>query len=194
MDDSLHLHEGERLLVSLRPSVALYIRGLVFGLLDALMIGFILFIMSFGIGAALGGMELGQGITLFVICYLVSYALVAFIRFKRWKTASFRVTTDRILMQYSETLFSTPLKTIKWGQYQESVLAKRRLFDLLFGARSLGIRNGNADSQYYSYFPSLKWGTDLKHYLDKADSTIRKGQANTLNPFVFKTRGKRDQE
>ncbi|MBI1812475.1 hypothetical protein HYR82_01705 [Candidatus Peregrinibacteria bacterium] len=194
MEDRRFLHEGERLLASLRPSAANLVVDLIRGLLDTFLISLVLLVIltviwwfSFAASPLLFVMAL----LVFIVLFAVSYR-----RWRLWLHATFRVTTERILLQHHASLFASRLTTIKWPQYQESFIERPTILDLLFRARPIGIRYGTADAQLKTSFPSLRYATDLKHYLDKVDSAARKGHMDeqSLRPFVAKPRGRRDAE
>jgi Zn-dependent protease with chaperone function len=138
-------------------------------------------------GAPLSYWIYGTIIVLFV-------AAVLYKRVSIWREATFRVTTERILISNPFAFFHAPLITIKWPQYQECEVDHRHFFDIFFLARPLKIRYGTADARYEAHFPSLRYAEDLKHYIDKVDAAIRNRDTSSLKPFVAKPRGKRDSE
>jgi hypothetical protein len=184
MEDRSFLHSGEQLLVSMRPAFPVYIVGFFMGLFEGLIVGIILAGLAWYF-------ELISSIVAVVVIALVC-ALGIARHMRHLGHSSFRVTTDRILILHHHSFFKEPLKTIRWDQYQESIVGKRSLLDALFRVRPIVIRYGNPDSKLYWEFPALRYAEDLKHYLDKAYSLVRSGKQNELNPFVLKPRGKRD--
>lgn len=173
------------LLLSVRPSPAYLVRAIGRTLVDGLLLAAVLTLPAV---AVLRSATIAPILALFASLVLMS------VRYRHWRHARLRVTTERILLQHPETLFSAPLRTIKWNQYQESQLGGRTIFDLPFGARSLRIRYGAADSKLYVSFPAVAFASDIKHYLDKVDSAVRKSEAGSLRPFIAKQRGRRDEE
>ncbi len=185
MDDRSYLHDGETLLVNMRPAASVYVVDIFKGILEGIVIGGLL-----------------SGIfwfTVFPSLWLALNIIVLVCVPTIWRHmhhlnhSSFRVTTERILLLHHHSLFKEPLKTIRWDQYQESMVGHRNILDILFGARPITIRYGNADSKDFAHFPSVPFAEDLKHYLDKAYSLVKAGKASELKPFVLKPRGKRDE-
>ncbi|MDO8648243.1 MAG: hypothetical protein Q7R81_00495 [Candidatus Peregrinibacteria bacterium] len=212
MDQRLHLHDAERLLCSVRPSSAFLVWSLLRGVVDGLIVGIplaLVIAIVFGILGWTGSIGLAVSIVL-----IVSLLAVWLRRWSHWRVSSLSVTTERILLQYPSgptvitksgaairervlvrsggSVLHTSLRTVKWSQYQESVLGGKTMFDLVAGSRAVCIRYGTADAQLEACYPSLPYASDLKHYLDKADAAIRSGNVSTLKPFVLKPRGKRD--
>lgn len=185
MDDRTFLHDREQLLVNLKPAGSVYIGDFFWGLIEGGVVG--------GLIAAIVWFTLVQSLPLtgVIVALLAVVAIVR--RFNHLKHSSFRVTTERILILHHHSFFKEPLKTIRWDQYQESLLGKRTFLDALFRVRPIVIRYGNADSKDFAHFPSIPFTEDLKHYLDKALSLVRAGKANELKPFVLKKRGRRDE-
>lgn len=184
MDDRLHLHEGEHLLLSARPSLAFLVRGFLRSLAEGFLLAIVLSVFfNILLGAPL--------VAILLLLWAIVAVLFMMLRCRHWRHALLRVTTERILLQYPETLLSLPLRTIKWNQYQESFFGTRDPLDLLFRVRTLVIRYGALDSKLYASFPAIPLAQDVKHYLDKVDSAIRRGEAGSLRPFVFKRRGER---
>lgn len=189
MHERAYLHDQEKLLANMRPSVAHLLVSLLRGLLDALLLAIVLSII---VVLTLWFTTQSYGsIPIYVGIFIVSYAAVALRRYFHWRHASFRVTTDRILLNHHHTLFSHPLHTVKWNQYQESFFGRRTIVDVFFGVRPLCIRYGTADGQMKICFPALRFAEDLKHYLDKVDSAIRGNAISQVQPFVAKPRGQR---
>ena len=185
MDSTLHLHENERLLLSVRPSAAFFLYGAVRSVLESLVVSLLL-------GLLLAFAAHFSFVLPFVFLLILLLLILGGTRFLHWRHASFRVTTERMLIEYSGSLFSHTLATIKWGQYQESSLGHRGMLDLLFRSRPLVIRYGAADSKLFVHFPSLTMASDIKHYLDKVDSAVRNHQMENLKAFVAKKKGERD--
>ena len=190
MSDDRYLHEGETLLLSRRSSLSVLLLGILRALLETLIVGAIinvaltitlLFVFS-------GSMSLWMYVAIFVICFVAIFSQHVYI----WREAMFRVTTERILIANPLTFFHAPLVTIKWPQYQECEVGHRHFLDVFFLARPLKIRHGTADAKDEAHFPSLRYAEDIKHYLDKVDSAIRKNDLTSIRPFVAKPRGKRD--
>lgn len=160
------------------------------GLLDALLLSIVLCGVLFALLFFVFGTL--TPVWAYALPVLLSLVLVFVKRWHVWSHALFRVTTERILLQSPGTLFHPPLRTIKWPQYQESEAGHRHFFDYLFLSRSIHIRFGTADAQHEAEYPSLRYAHDLKHYLDKVDSAVRKNGVASIQPFVAKPRGKRD--
>ncbi len=192
MDERSFLHDGERLLCSMRASPAVLIRGLLRGLIEALVTGSVLLAVLAGI--VIVGLQGALPVWAVVLCYLVAYVSVAWLRWRSWAHARFRLTSERILVQDPTALMHGELRTLKWVQYQESHTGHRGALDLVFRARPICIRFGTADAQRELCFPSVAYSQDLKHYLDKVDSAVRRGESATVSSFVAKPRGKRDTE
>lgn len=188
--DRAFLHDGETLLANLHASKTNLVTQMLRGLIEGLIAGGILAGVVAVIMAASGpGASWGISIALIII----GVVLVLVRRYRLWKHASFRVTTERILIEHHTSLFSSHgLHTVKWNQYQESFLGHRSMFDLFFRVRPVCIRYGTADARFEVCFPSLPFAQDFKHYLDKVDSAVRKQQESTLRPFVMKKRGERN--
>jgi hypothetical protein len=191
IEDRLFLHDGEKLLCSLRSSPAVLVVSVLRGFVDAVIADLFLS------GAAFALFYFAWGIVLswyaYGLLFLFCYGIVSFMRWNVWRHASLRITTDRILSQTPTSLFHPHLTTIKWPQYQESFLGTRNILDFFFRSRPLCIRYGTADAHKRSCFPSVIYAQDLKHYLDKVDSAVRKNLTSELRPFVSKPRGKRDE-
>jgi hypothetical protein len=190
MNDRAHLHDGEVLLASRHASPAVFLVSALRGLLDALIVGAILCGLVFA--ALYWGFQTLPSVIIYPVVFLVTYGFIIFLRWRVWKHSLFRVTTERILLHVPVGLFHSPLFTIKWPQYQESHVGHRNFFDLFFFSRPLQIRHGTADAHLHNTFPSLTYAEDLKHYLDKVDSAVRKNETAALKPFVARPRGKRD--
>ncbi len=142
---------------------------------------------------------------------LLVVAVLGWLTHHHWKEATFRVTNERILLEYKHGILVHPmmpvaadpaakgkhkakeytLVTIKWNQYQESSLPSAGIINSLFGVRPLAIRYGSADGHMIAFFPSLPYAKDLKHYLDKVDSAVRHGHESELKPFILKPKGQR---
>lgn len=186
MDQRVHLHEGEELLLQVRPAAILFVRDILRSLLEAFLVGVV--------GGVLAGLFFQMSVTaILIVIWIVVGLLLVLLRYRHWTHAELRVTTERILIQAPHALLPHPLRTIKWPQYQESFLGNRGPFDLLFGVRTLTIRYGNADSKLFLSFPGLRFANDIKHYLDKVDSAVRHNQAQQMHAFIFKKRGQRDE-
>ncbi len=190
MNDQVHLHEGERLLCSARSSGALLLRLLLRSILDAIVFGalaaavlLVLWWFS-GLSASL--------LWVLVLCPIGAFGVSAYLRYRRWSASGMRVTTERILIESPTGALSMFHTTIKWSQYQESHVERAAAFDFFFGSRTVMIRLGSADATRHVYAPSLRMATDIKHYLDKVDATLRQNKADELRPFVAKPRGQRD--
>jgi hypothetical protein len=188
MDDRF-LHENERLLCSQHATPAVLILSWLRGLLDAIVIGAVIDVILF---ALVTWQSLQPSPWLYAIAPVLAYVVVAVLRYHVWQHATFRVTTERILAAEPFHLTHAPLHTLKWSQYQESLVGHRSFLDVFFLARSLVIRHGTADARLELEFPSLRYAHDLKHYLDKVDSAVRKNETESIKPFVAKPRGKRD--
>jgi hypothetical protein len=189
MDERSFLYDGERLLCNMRASPALLCRSLARAALDALLIGAAINIVLIAAAFALGWTVSPW---VFALPVILGYGVAATFRWRVWKHARFRVTTDRILVQTPTSFLHPHLTTIKWSQYQESYAGHRGVLDILFRSRGICFRYGTADGNNQICFPSITFAQDLKHYLDKVDSAVRKNAADTVQAFVLKKRGKRD--
>ena len=190
MDDRAHLHDGERLLAQFQASSPVLFTHLVRAILDALVLGIVLSIIAVASGwFAANSMP---AVWVYVLLFLLAYTAMSFYRWWLWKDSSFRVTTDRILLHHRTSLFSEPMNTIKWNQYQESALKHGRIVEMLFGVRGICIRYGTADAHHIACFPAIAYATDVKHYLDKVDSAVRQGKIDEIKPFVRMPKGLRD--
>lgn len=184
-----HLHEGERLLVTARPSVSALLLSWIVGLADAL----VLIVLALGASILVAGIDVLASVWFVSVIVVIAVLLAWWRRWKKWKASGLWVTTDRIILEYELLPLGSESRTIKWDQYQESSTGPRHPVDILCGARALCIRFGTAKAEHTACFPSLLWAGDLKHYLDKVDSAVRAGQTEGLRPFVFKRRGQRDE-
>ena len=185
MDEHIHLHEGEHLLLMVHPSIAYFLRGIIRSLIDGILAAVVLTLLVVVL------LQFAFLLTFFTI-WLIATSFLVFLRYRHWRHSLLRVTTERILLQHAASFFSLPLRTIKWSQYQESALGHRSILDIPFRVRSLVIRYGAADSKLYLSFPAVPLAHDIKHFLDKIDSAVRRGQTAGLKPFEFKPRGERD--
>lgn len=190
MDSRSHLHDAEQLLLSMHPGTALLVRGLLQGIVDAFVATIV---VSLAVLAALWfGFETLPPLYVYVLIFIVSYGLIAWRKHVLWSKSSLRVTTDRILMQYPKRLSMGSLKTIKWNQYQESYTSKGGALNVLFRSKQLCVRYGTADAHNLACFPSVSYAVDVKHYMDKVDSSVRSGKIAEVKPFVAKPKGHRD--
>jgi hypothetical protein len=189
MDDRAHLHDGETLLCSMHASGAGLLQDLLRGCIEGLFFGAII-----GMAGAIAITAIGWsfGLVAGVVLLVLGLALVIAQRVRLWLHTCFRVTTERLLVPAPGPLFHPPLHTIKWSQYQESHVGHRKAFDIFFFSRPLVIRYGTADANKEVRFPALRYAEDLKHYLDKVDSAVRRNDTASLKSFVAKPRGKRD--
>lgn len=185
MDNRSFLHDGETLLVNLHPAGSVYVIDFFKGLVEGAVVSVLLSAILWFIILQSWAVNIG---TMVLLC-----AIFIFRRMQHLKHSSFRVTTERILILHHHGFFREPLKTIRWDQYQESLVDNRSILDAFFGARPISIRYGNADSKDFRRFPAVPFAEDLKHYLDKAYSLIKAGNLTELKPFVLKKRGKRDE-
>lgn len=186
----LYLHDREKLLTEQGSSGAALLQSILLGVLDALFLGIGLsslfaVMQLFAVGAV-------NGAWWYVGFFVLAYALTMMKRAQVWKASRFRITSERILLQEPVGLWEQPVQTIKWPQYQESHVGSKNFFDYFFFSRPLAIRYGTADAKMEMRYPSLRWGHDLKHYLDKVDSAYRAHQAESVPPFVSAPRGRRD--
>lgn len=187
-----YLHEGETLLCNRRSSFAVLIVNLLRGILEGVIMGSIL---SAALAITLVFTQNAPSVLwMYVALFVVCLAIILLQRIHIWREATFRVTTERILVANPQAFFHVPLTTIKWPQYQESEPGRRSFLDIFFFARPINIRFGTADAKYTAKFPSLGYAEDLKHYLDKVDAAVRKNETSSLKPFVARPRGKRDAE
>ncbi len=184
-----YLHEGETLLCDRRSSPAMLILVLLRGLADAVFVSIFCAIAMLILSVMLSTTVLWW---LLIALSLLILLLIEYQRVSRWKHATFRVTTERILIDNPRTFFHAPMNTVKWPQYQECEADHRQFLDVLFFARPLKIRYGTADALHEAKFPSLTYAEDLKHYLDKVDAAIRRQDIASIKPFVAKGRGRRD--
>lgn len=184
MDDRSFLHDGETLLVNLHPAGSVYVVDVFVGILEGAVVG--------GILAAILWFTMVPSWPLALGLVIVLAVLAAVRRYRHLTHSSFRVTTERILILHHHSFFKEPLKTIRWDQYQESLVDRRSILDAVFGVRPITIRFGNPDSKDFCHFPAVPFAEDLKHFLDKAYSLVKAGKQNELKPFVLKARGKRD--
>lgn len=187
-----YLHDREKPLCEVRSSGASLAQSLMIGLGESLLADLVVCIFL-AVVLFLSFQSMGYLWIYGIVCTLI-IAAVEGKRWRVWNQARFRVTSERILLQHPIGLTSQALQTVKWPQYQESHTGNRTFFDFLFGARPLCIRFGTADAQKQIEicFPSLRYGHDLKHYLDKVDSAYRQGQVLSVPAFVEAPRGKRD--
>lgn len=185
MDDRSFLHDGETLLVNLRPANSVYVLEIAIGIIEATVFGAVV------VGAlwSFAWQSLSLSASIMSLLYIVSGVR----SYKHLKHSSFRVTTERILILHHHSIFKEPLKTIRWDQYQESLVGRRNILDIFVGARPITIRYGNPDSKDFAHFPSVYYAEDLKHYLDKAYSLVRTGKKDELKPFILKPRGQRSE-
>lgn len=192
MDDRRFLHDQERLLGAFHPSLGSLIVEMVIGFFESIVASAILLAIIIGATWASTGAVPALWIDI-VVVVLIALGIL-YRRYSLWSHSSFRVTTERILLQHHSSLFSSHLTTVKWPQYQESEFGPLNPLDIIFRARTLCIRYGTADAHLKTCFPSLAYAKDLKHYLDKVDSAFRGGpQAIAqVQPFVMKPRGQRD--
>ncbi len=190
MDERRNLHDGEMLLCARRPSAAAVAWGFVWAVVDAAIVSLLLYVL---IGAVLWfTSETFSPWWVVPLVAVPAYALAAYRRRHHWQKALLRITTERILLQFPGSFFSHFQKTLKWNQYQESYVGKAGIFSILLRSRPLCIRYGSSDGEQLICFPAIRNATDIKHYLDKVDSAVRKNQTDTVKPFVDKPRGQRD--
>jgi hypothetical protein len=188
-DERAHLHDGEVLLCSVRATPAAFLSSLGWALLDAAAIGIL------GVAALLfssGPLNVEIAPFVYAVPFVIIFVLSAFLRFRVWRHALFRLTTERILLEFPGRLFHSPVRTIKWSQYQESFAGHKSLFDFFFGSRPLVIKFGTAEAKSETSFPSLTYAVDLKHFMDKIDSAVRRADTASLKPFVLKGKGERE--
>src|SRR3989344_1929332 len=143
MEDRTYLHDAERVLCVLRPGWSFLLRSAFRGIADALIAGTILFVFlslvfSFYFDAT-------YDLFYWVPTVGISYGAILARRWYLWSDASFRMTTDRLLLRFPGSFFHPPLRTIKWAQYQESRVARGDLFDHLFRVRPICIRYGSSE-------------------------------------------------
>jgi hypothetical protein len=188
----MNLHDGERLLVKLHASPAMLVTGLLRALIDAAVLTVIL-----SIATALLGFFAFDALPawyVYLALFILAYGVMAYVRWRFWSHSDFVVTTERILLHYRRTLLNEPMHTVKWNQFQEGFVERKKPLEILLGGHGLGIRYGTADAHHVATFPSLPYANDLKHYLDKVDSAVRAGTINDVKPFVLKPRGRRDED
>ncbi len=188
-DERAYLHDNETLLCSVRASGAGLLRDLLRGLIEGLVFGAVIGFVSALTALPTGwkfDLQLGVGF------FFIGVIVVLVQRVRLWSDTRLRVTSERLLVPEPGPIFHPPLHTVKWSQYQESHVGRRGVLDIFFFSRPLIIRYGTADANKEIRFPSLRYAEDLKHYLDKVDSCVRKGDLSGLKPFVAKPKGKRD--
>lgn len=188
MEERHHLHDAERVLCSLRPTVAWLCMGLLRCGGTALLVGIPVYFFGNMFLGLLGIPSLGLPHVLTVV--FLAYLFLVLRCFSLWRASMFRVTTDRFLLQLPRLFVRAPLRTVKWAQYQESRVGRGNVLDLCFRARPLVIRYGSGEEDQFT-FPSLPHAADLKHYLDKVDSVLKGGRSAELKPFILKRRGER---
>lgn len=185
MDVRKHLHDGEVLLYATRSSVAhllwLWLRSLPLALV-LIAVGIV------GLALLNGGVPAAWSV---LAVSLFGLALPLWLQWRVWAQGLLRITTDRIVIDMPEGWWHPHTRTIKWGQYQESETGKGHLLGTLFGAKSLHIRFGSADSHDHVRFPYVYMASDLKHYLDKIDRQVRMRDFSQIRAFVPKKKGKR---
>jgi hypothetical protein len=189
MREQRFLHEGERLLCTQGSTPAVFLYGIVRGLMETL-VGLIIIMVGIGAVALFAGIDI-PWVLIAILAFILLCSILAQ-RYRIFRHAALRITTERILIGNPLHFFHAPEHTIKWPQYQESTVGRRSPMDLLFFSRPLRIRYGTADAKQEIAFPSLLYAEDLKHYLDKVDSLVRSGKGADLKPFIAKPRGKRD--
>jgi hypothetical protein len=189
-----NLHDGERLLCAMRPTAALLVGRLLIAFFGSLFVALTLALVTAVLVASARREVPGVGSASLILAswFTVIMAVSVLRQLFLWRNAQLRVTTERMLLQYPTSLFSEFQKTIKWNQYQESYVGGAGALSLLFRSRPVCIRYGNADGELIMCFPALRHAKDLKHYLDKADAFVRRGEAEQLPAFIEKPRGERD--
>lgn len=186
MDERRHLHDREILLFGMHATSASLLSSLLRCFVEALIVSALLtLIISVAMGSA------SNALLIFFALFIPLFALLSLLRWRVWSHALFRLTNDRIILEFPGRLFHSPTRTIKWSQYQESYVGHPTFFDLLLRSRPLVIRFGTADGKESTYFPSLRYAHDLKHYMDKIDSAVRKGDTEAMRPFIAKPKGQR---
>ncbi len=189
MDEREHLHDGEQLLLCMRPGVLALLRGCGRAVLEALAAGVVLSIAALLLFWL--ALDMLAPWPVFIAAFVLPlFGLWAY-RWFLWRKASLRVTNDRILVEPPGTYLPAVERTIKWIQYQESDVEKPGILELLFGDRDLTIHFGSKDALSEVTFPSLRYAKDVKHYLDKVESSVRAKTVAELRAFVAKPRGKR---
>lgn len=184
MDDLRHLHDGERLLCGM--SLPGFVRvGWAAGAgLAGAVIVLPAAVASF-LFLPLAGAIASGAFAVLIVAAMVWRSL------RRSARATFRVTTERILLEFPDGAIGRTEKTMKWNQYQESFVGKAGFLHLLSGSRPLCIRFGGSDAPFTVAFPAVRHARDLKHYLDKVDSAERRKAVEEVRPFVDKPRGQR---
>lgn len=191
MDDRSYLHDAEVLLGSLRSSAAMLAWIILRSLFDGLILGIGASILAFLLAFFAFSTTPAWGI--YVAILAIAFTVVLIQRIRIWKHALFRVTSERILLQDPKAFFHSPMHTVKWLQYQESHTGHRTFFDFFAASRPLCVKHGTADALNEVCYPSLRYAEDLKHYLDKVDSAVRRNDLASIKPFVAKPRGLRTQ-
>lgn len=208
---SLHFHDGERVLLSMRPSKVVLVPVVFSALLPGVVAGVVL---AAGLFIADAALRWNLPWPAYFLPFLFCCGVVAFQRIRAWTHAMFCVTTDRIILQYPRKLLSPSRMhtqmhhkdghsmhmqpshdstiTIKWPVYQESVASHGNPLEMIAHARKITIRYGSADAEREVLYPSIPFAEDIKHYLDKVDSASRRHALDDIRPFVFKKYGQRD--
>jgi hypothetical protein len=191
MDERAHLHDGERLLHAAHPARSVLVGWTVQGIVTSL------------IAAAAGALAIVAVFNLFglsVSWWIVAPILAALLLYlsvggakARWNKTLLRITTERILLVYPKSPFSYHQKTIKWNQFQESSTGSAGFLQMFGKAKQLKIRYGSSDAPLLAVFPAIPHAQDVKHYLDKVDSAVRRNALDDVKAFVAKPKGRRDE-
>jgi len=190
MADRIHLHDAEVLLYYTRPTGSLLVAGCLRGGVDALMAAGILYVAG---GTAYWAAEGSfPDILWFISAFVLCLAGFSWAKYRQWARCSLSVTTERIMLDTPKGFSHVSSRTVKWPQFQESSVSSGGPLAVFWRSKTLCLRYGSSDAEVVLTFPSLRHAKDLKHYLDKADTLIRKNQIAELKPFVEKPRGQRD--
>lgn len=190
MGEHTYLHDAEVLLCRARPTVALLVASCLRGLLNALLVAGVVFLIVGSIIWNVYGSF--PGMAWFIVIYVTCALLFCIAAYRQWTRVQLRITSERILLDRPKHLTSISTRTIKWPQFQESFTKSGGPLAAFWRSKTLCIRFGSSDGEMILTFPCLRLAKDIKHYLDKADTLIRKNQVSELRPFVEKPRGQRD--
>lgn len=191
MDERAYLHDGERLLHAAHPAKSVLIGWTIQGVLTAAIATAALTPALVG-ALSLVDVSVPWWIIAPVFAALTLYVFVGGARAK-WNKTLLRITTERILLTYPKSPFSYHQKTIKWNQFQESSTGSAGFLQMFGKAKLLKIRYGSQDAPLLAVFPAIPHAQDVKHYLDKVDSAVRRNALDEVKAFVAKPKGQRDE-
>ncbi len=185
MDERSHLHDGEELLYATRSSGA----HLLHLLMQAVPVGIALAALFATVVSFL--LQALAPLWVIIVIAVPSLILPLYLKWRVWQHGLLRITTDRIVIESPEGWWHPHTRTVKWSQYQECETGKGHLLGTLFGAKSLQIRFGSADSHDILHYPYVYMAGDIKHYLDKIDRQVRMRDFSQIRAFVPKKKGQR---